>query len=247
MKFSLITVCLNSKLTITDTIESVISQSYGDYEHIVFDGGSTDGTIEILKSYGDKIRLIQGNDSGIFDAMNQAITHASGEIIGIINSDDFYAHSEVLSRVSEVFNSTGVDSIYGDLHYVYRNDTSRIYRNWRSGEFNLKNFRYGWTIPHPTFFVRHEIYIQYGLFDDQFRISGDYELILRFLYKHRISTCYIPEVLVKMRNGGNSDGGIYQRYKSLREDYCAWKRNRLQPGILTIPLKPLTKIRQFFG
>ncbi|NVJ48089.1 MAG: glycosyltransferase [Cytophagia bacterium] len=245
MKFSLITVCLNSKLTIADTIESVISQSYGDYEHIVFDGGSTDGTIEILKSYGDKIRLIRGNDSGIFDAMNQAIAYASGEIIGIINSDDFYAHSEVLSRVNDVFTATGVDSVYGDLYYVYRNDTGRIYRNWRSGEFNRKKFRYGWTVPHPTFFVRNEIYEQYGLFDERFRISGDYELILRFLYKHRVSTSYIPEVLVKMRNGGNSDGGIYRRLKSLEEDYLAWKRNGLEPGIFTIPLKPLIKIRQF--
>lgn len=246
MKFSLITVCLNSESTIADTLDSVTCQEYSNYEHIVFDGGSTDRTTDILKSYGDKISLFQGKDKGIFDAMNQALAYASGEVIGIINSDDFYANTKVLSRVRKEFDQTNADSVYGDLHYVHRKNTSRIYRNWRSGAFDRSKFKYGWTIPHPTFFVKRKVYDQYGLFDDSFRISGDYELILRFLYKNKVSASYIPEVLVKMRTGGNSDGGLSKRLASLKEDYLAWKKNGLRPALYTIPLKPLIKIRQFF-
>lgn len=246
MKFSLITVCLNSETTISDTVKSVLSQDYSNYEHIVFDGGSTDKTIPILKKFGDKIRLIEGNDSGIFNAMNQAIGYASGDIIGIINSDDFYASNAILSKVVGTFMKDGTDSVYGDLHYVHRDAPDRIYRNWVSGEFTLKKMRYGWTIPHPTFFVKRYIYDQYGLFDDTFKISGDYELILRFLYKHKITSSYIPEVLVKMRNNGNSDGGIKKRVASLKEDYWAWGKNELNPAIFTIPFKPLRKLSQFF-
>ena len=246
MKLTLITVCLNSESTIRDTIESVISQDYTNREHIVFDGGSTDGTLTILESFKDQIKLIQGTDSGIFDAMNQAIAYASGDIVGIINSDDLYAHAQVLSNIVSKFGSTQSDSIYGDLHYVYRDAPLRVYRNWKSGQFDLNKFKFGWTIPHPTFFVKKEIYDHYGLFNSDFKISGDYELILRFLYKHKITTSYLPEVLVKMRAGGNSDGGLKKRLKSLKEDYLSWTKNGMKPAFYTIPLKPIRKIPQLF-
>ena len=246
MKISLITVCLNSESTITDTLKSVMDQGYTDYEHIVFDGGSTDKTVPILKSFKDNIRLIQGQDSGIFDAMNQAMYCATGQIVGIINSDDFYANHQVLSKVVSVFKKMDTDSVYGDLHYVNRNKPDKIYRDWKAGEFRHSKFRFGWTVPHPTFFVRKEIYDHYGMFNSSFKISGDYELILRFLYKHKISTSYIPEVLVKMRTGGNSDGGLRKRFKSLKEDYLSWKKNGLKPSLLTIGLKPIRKIPQLF-
>lgn len=246
MKFSLITVCLNSEKTIADTIKSVISQDFKDYEHIIFDGGSKDNTIATIKSFQNKVKLIEGKDIGIFDAMNQAIGHTSGEIIGIINSDDFYADPQVLSRVEREFETTGVDSVYGDLHYVHRDDKNKVYRNWKSGYFSRSKFKYGWTIPHPTFFVRKHIYSQFGLFDSSFKISGDYELILRFLFKNQVSVSYIPEVLVKMRNQGNSDGGFIKRFRSLQEDYSAWKKNNLRPAFYTIPLKPLRKLSQLW-
>lgn len=245
-KVSLITVCLNSESTIADTINSVLIQDFKDFEYIIFDGGSTDGTISIIKSFGSSISLIQGADSGIFDAMNQAIEYATGEIIGIINSDDFYTHAGVLSRILKEFDSTGADTVYGDLQYVQREDVSKIYRNWKSGNFRRSKFKYGWTIPHPTFFVKREIYEEYGLFDSSFNISGDYELILRLLFKNRVTTSYIPEVLVKMRNGGNSDGSLKKRYESLKEDSLAWRRNNLSPAFYTLPLKPLRKINQFW-
>lgn len=246
MKFSLITVCLNSEATIADTIKSVIEQDYADYEHLVFDGGSTDSTVQIIKTFGRSVKLIEGSDSGIFDAMNQAIGYALGDIVGIINSDDFYAHTQVLSKVAEQFELTQSDSVYSDLHYVYRDNPSKVYRNWKAGALRHSKFKYGWTIPHPTFFVKKEIYDRYGMFDSSFKISGDYELILRLLYKCKITTSYLPEVLVKMRNQGNSDGGIRKRVQSLREDYTSWKKNDLKPSLLTIALKPLRKLPQFF-
>lgn len=245
-RLSLITVCLNSEATIADTINSVLIQDFKDFEYIIFDGGSTDSTISIIKSFGSSISLIQGTDSGIFDAMNQAIEYATGEIVGIINSDDFYTHSGVLSRVLKEFDSTGADTVYGDLQYVYREDVSKIYRNWKSGHFSRSKFKYGWTIPHPTFFVKREIYMEYGLFDSTFNISGDYELILRLLFKNKVTTSYIPEVLVKMRNKGNSDGGLLKRFESLREDSLAWRVNGLGLALFTLPLKPLRKINQFW-
>lgn len=243
-KLSLITVCLNSESTIADTINSVLAQDFQGFEYIIFDGGSTDKTISIIESFGSSITLIQGTDSGIFDAMNQAIGYVTGEIVGIINSDDYYVHSGVLSRILKEFETKSIESVYGDLQYVYRNDTTKIYRNWKSGHFNCSKFKYGWTIPHPTFFLRKKVYDRYGLFDSSFKISGDYELILRLLLRYSISVSYIPEVLVKMRRGGNSDGRILNRYESLKEDYLAWKKNHLHPAVYTVPLKPLRKIPQ---
>jgi glycosyltransferase len=245
-KLSLITVCLNSESTIADTIISVLNQDFKDFEYIIFDGGSIDNTISIIKSFGSSISLIHGTDSGIFDAMNQAIEYATGEIVGIINSDDFYTYSGVLSRVLKEFDCTGADTVYGDLQYVYRGDASKIYRNWKSGHFSRSKFKYGWTIPHPTFFVKREVYERYGLFDKEFKISGDYELVLRFLYKHNVSTSYIPEILVKMRNNGNSDGSLLKRFESLKEDAAAWRVNGLELSFFTVPLKPLRKMNQFW-
>ncbi len=246
MKISLVTVCLNSESTITDTIESVISQDYEPVEHIIFDGGSTDGTVEKATAFGNRVQIIRGSDSGIFNAMNQAIEQTTGDIIGIINSDDFYTGPETLSLISEEFEKAGTDTVYGDLHYVHRHEPTKVYRNWRSGAFSLRRFKWGWTIPHPTFFVKKEVYKKYGLFNESFRISGDYELILRLLCKHKVSTSYIPKVLVKMRAGGNSDGGFSKRIKSLKEDYVAWRVNGLTPAFYTIILKPLRKVSQFF-
>ena len=244
MKVTLITVCLNSESTIADTVESVLQQSYKSVEHIIFDGGSTDRTLEILKAYGNQIMLIEGKDSSIFNAMNQAIGHASGEVVGIINSDDFYAHPQVLENVVDLFKAKGTDSVYGDLHYVYKNNPGKVFRNWRSGHFERSKFKYGWTLPHPTFFVKRHVYDRYGLFDDSFEISADYGLVIKFLYKHQITTAYLPQVLVKMRTGGNSDGGFIRRMRGLMEDYRAWRANGLSVPFYTVPLKPLRKIPQ---
>ena len=245
MKLSLLTVCINSEATIADTIQSVLSQDYTDLEYIIFDGGSQDQTVSIIKSFGSRVKLVEGNDSGIYDAINQAIAYASGSVVGIINSDDFYAHNQVLTQVMNRFSHEKVDAVYGDLHYVLRSNPDKVYRKWLSGDFRMSHFKYGWMPPHPTFFVRKSIYKKYGAFNDAFKISGDYELILRLLYKHQISVAYINEVLVKMRTGGKSDGDMKGRLQSLKEDYKAWKINGLTPAFYTIPFKPLRKLGQF--
>lgn len=246
MKLSIITVCLNSEVTITDTILSVLAQKSVDYEYIVFDGGSTDKTVALIQSFGDRVKLVQGADSGIFDAMNQAIQLASGDVIGILNSDDFYAHDEVLSKVMRVFEDTNTDSVYGDLVYVQRDNPGRIWRVWKSGAFKKSKFKAGWCPPHPTFFVCKQAYENFGFFNTSFRISGDYELMLRFLYKYDVSTVYLPEVLVKMRTGGNSAGKAFSKLRSVSEDVHAWQINELKPTVLTLPLKILSKVPQFF-
>lgn len=245
MKLSILTVCLNSQATIADTITSVLNQEFTDFEYIIFDGGSTDSTVDIVRSFGNRIQLIQGHDKGIFDAMNQAIGCASGDIIGILNSDDFYSHSKVLKKVNEQFDSTGTDSVYGDLLYVQRENTRKLWRDWVAGNFDKNKFKTGWAPPHPTFFVKKRIYEKYGIFDSRFDISGDYELLLRFLYRYDVSTTYIPEYLVHMRAGGNSSNNFKSRLKSLHEDRLSWRRNNLKQYVYTIPCKVLRKIPQY--
>lgn len=247
MKLTLVTACLNSETTLADTIDSVLSQTYDNIEYIICDGGSTDGTLQIIQSYGDRLTLLDGGDNGIFDAFNKGIRAAKGDIVGIINSDDFYSDKYVIEKVMAEFHDTSLDSVYGDLQYVQRDDINKIYRNWQSGEFKHWKFRYGWTIPHPTFFVRRTVYEKYGLFDPDFRISGDYEFELRVLYKHQISCKYIPEVLVKMRNHGNSGGTLENRFMAQKEDRKAWLINGLKPHFYTIPLKPIRKIFQYIS
>lgn len=244
MKLSIITVCLNSEKTIEDTIKSVLEQDYPDLEYIIFDGGSTDKTIETISSYGDNIRLIQAKDSGIFNAMNQALGRVTGEVIGFLNSDDFYTHSGTLSMVMKCFKNKKLDSVYGDLHYVYRDRPDKIYRVWKSAPFNRQKFRFGWTVPHPSFFVKKQIYDYYGLFDDTFKSAGDYELAIRFLYKHKISTQHLPEVLVKMRRSGISNGSVTKTFFSLKECHKALKQNGLSLALGIVFLKPIRKIPQ---
>jgi glycosyltransferase len=204
MKFSIITPSLNSAKFIRDCIESVKNQSYSDIEHIIVDGGSVDSTLEIVKEYEGSynLRVINQKNNGIYDALNKGIENASGEIIAILHSDDLYQNNEVIEKVVEIFKTQKVDSCYGDLYYVKKDDINRVVRYWKAGDYKKDKFRHGFMPPHPSFFVKKEVYEKYGLFDISYEISGDYELMVRFLYKNSISCYYIPEVLVKMRRGG---------------------------------------------
>jgi len=209
MKISIITVVRNSKGTIKDAIESVLNQTYKNIEYIIVDGGSTDGTVEIIKEYGNKIdKFISEPDDGIYDAMNKGIRLATGDIIGILNSDDVYFDNKVLEKVVEKFKETNVDSLYGDLYYVRESDLNTIVRYWKCSEFVRGSFSKGWHPPHPAFFVKRHIYEKYGYFDLSMKVSADFELMLRFLEKYKISTAYLPSVLVKMRTGGESNRSI---------------------------------------
>jgi glycosyltransferase len=185
-------------------------------------------------------------DTGIYSALNKGLNLATGEAVGILHSDDIYAHDRVVEKVVEAFGKSGADSVYGDLKYVDRNNPDRVVRSWKSSPFIPGKFRYGWMPPHPTFFVKRRVFENYGGFNENLRIAADYELMLRFLEKHRVSTHYLPEVLIHMRVGGISNRGLRNLWIKSREDVLAWKLNGLKSSIYTIPLKNLSKIPQFF-
>jgi glycosyltransferase involved in cell wall biosynthesis len=247
MEISIVTAALNNKFYIWSCIESVLSQTYRNIEHIIIDGGSTDGTPKVLEKYKDKIaKIISEPDRGIYDALNKGIKLASGDVIGLLNGDDFYAHDKVLETVMSVFEKQNVDSCYGDLEYVDKNDTNKVIRHWKSSEYRHGKFRYGWMPPHPTFFVKRRIYEKFGYFNTNFRIAADYELMLRFLEGKRITTHYIPHVLIKMRVGGVSNRSLRNLVLKSYEDYKAWRVNQLNSRFYTIFFKNLSKIPQFF-
>lgn len=243
MTFSIITPTFNSAATLSDTCRSIRSQLGVAVEHLVQDGGSKDHTIAIAQDFEAHCR--SEPDQGLYHAMNKGIQRATGDIIGILNSDDFYADDQVLARVQEAFSDPEVQAVYGNLDYVDPVDTGKVIRKWRSGRYHHSRFRYGWMPPHPTFFVRRALYERYGDFDLSFRTSADYELMLRFLYKHRVQAVHIPEVLVKMRAGGVSNSSFRHRLRANREDRRAWEVNGLKPHFFTTWLKPVRKLGQW--
>lgn len=247
-KFSIITVVFNNERTIPDTVKSVATQTYTDVEYLVIDGQSTDGTLARLKECGGAVtRLISEPDQGIYDAMNKGIALASGEIIGFINADDFYASSDVLAKVAAVFNDPNVDACYGDLCYVGRNDTSTVVRYWKSSTFHPGAFEVGWCPPHPTFFVRREIYERFGGFDLSYKIAADVELMMRFLEVHRVRAKYIPEVLVQMRMGGTTNRSLSNIVKQNNEILRALRQHGLRSSVLRLlASKVVSRGRQFF-
>jgi len=247
MKVSIITVSFNSAETIEDTILSVLSQKEVDIQYIIIDGGSDDGTLDIIDRYSAQVDvLVSEPDQGLYDAMNKGLSYVTGDIIGIINSDDLYQDDRVLADVVDCFKNEPVDSVYGDLVYVDAEDTEKVKRYWRSGNFFRKAFLNGWMPPHPTFFVRAECYKAFGTFDTSFRTSADYELMLRFLYKNHCSTAYLNRILVRMREGGQSNESWKHRLIANQEDRRAWLKNGLKPRFYTLTMKPMRKLSQFF-
>ena len=246
MKISIITPTFNSAATLRDTLDSIGGQDYLHVEHLIVDGGSGDDTLAIAGHYPRVSRIVSEPDEGLYDAMNKGIALATGDVIGILNSDDFYTHSKVLSRVAALFELTGADALYGDLEYVDAIDNQRIVRRWKSRPYQPGLFLRGWMPPHPTFFVRRRVYEQFGAFNTLLRFSADYELILRFLYRHRVSACYLPEVMVRMRTGGHSNASLGNRIRANREDRLAWRLNGLRPAFYTLCWKPFSKLGQYF-
>jgi len=245
MKISVITAVYNNKETIRDALNSVLEQTYKDIEYIVIDGASTDGTLEIIKEYEDKIdTVVSEKDGGIYDALNKGISNATGDIICFLHSDDIYADKDVLSKVNNVFEKEQVDSIYGDLVYVKKENINKVVRYWKSGEFKQKKLQNGWMPPHPTFFVKREVYEKYGSFDTSFKIAADYDTVLRFLGVEKITTTYLPEVLIKMRLGGASNRSLENLKKKTKEDIKALKKNKIG-GYRTILMKNISKLPQF--
>lgn len=246
VKISIITVVLDNMAFIADAIESVLSQSHPDVEYIVIDGGSRDGSLETIRSFGQQIAVVVSEpDEGIYDAMNKGLALATGDVIGFLNADDFYAHKEVLAHVASTFAQTNCEVLYGDLDYVSRSDKGKIVRRWRSGTFMRNKFVSGWMPPHPTFFATREVYSKLGGYNKQLNMAADYELMLRFCYFNQVKVSYLSEVMVKMRLGGQSNRSWRNRIKANLQDRDAWLINGIKPRWYTLIMKPLSKIWQY--
>lgn len=228
-----------------DAIESVREQTHPHIEHVIQDGGSSDGTLALLRQHeGPNVRLESRPDGGIYDAINKGIARATGDVIGLMHSDDFFAAPDVLQDVAKALEDPHVDGVYGDLDYVSAGNTGRIVRKWRSGQYDRKNLKRGWMPPHPTLYLRRGVFETWGLYDTDFQIAADYDAMLRYLVQGQIELAYIPKVLVKMRVGGESNRSLGRILQKSKEDYQALKRNGVG-GLQTLLAKNLSKIRQF--
>ncbi len=247
MKISIITVVWNNASTIKDAIDSVLSQTYQDIEYIIVDGASTDGTVEIVQSYGNKVsKFISEKDKGLYDAMNKGIALATGDIVGILNSDDFYIDKFVIEKIAKELEEKQVDSVYADLVFVKPENLDKVVRYYDSSYFSTSKFAYGWMPAHPTFFVKRDIYKNYGVFKTDYKIAADYELLTRFLAKNKISYSYIKEPIVKMRIGGASTSGIKSNYILNKEIIRACKENGIYTNLLMVLSKYPKKILGLF-
>lgn len=248
MKITLITVTRNSARYLAGCIESVLRQDYPNIEYIVVDGASTDGTVSIIEQYQHSIdKWISEKDAGMYDAINKGMKMATGDVIGILNSDDTLATAGTISNIVHCFRQSGVDSVFGDLVYVDEEDTSCIYRYWKGSGYNRKAFHFGWMPAHPTFYVRRELVEQLGGYETHFHSAADFEFMTRYLYRHRISSCYLPELIVKMRKGGMSNCGWQRRLRANRRDYLALKQNGVPFPLFASLVKPIRKLPQFLS
>lgn len=244
-RVSVVTIVRNNREHIADAIESVLAQDYPSIEYIVKDGGSTDGTLEVIDRYKDRLKLLTGSDNGLYDALNKGLQAASGDILMHLNSDDFYTAKDSVSKIVAAMERTKADAAWGDMVYVDRNDKAKVTRRWRSSPYAPGKFQRGWHPPHAGFSVRRAVYDKYGWFNTDLKISSDYELMLRFLEKYKIPSCYVPDTIVTMRAGGVS-GKTWNRITRVRkEDLAAWKLNGLSGGLMATILKPLSKLSQF--
>ena len=236
----------NNKNSIKNAIDSVLNQTYKNIEYIIIDGVSTDGTIEIVRSYGDKVsKFLSEPDSGLYDAMNKGIFLATGDVVGILNSDDFYIDDQVIQRVVKEFEVKDVDSVYADLEFVKPVNLDKTVRYYDSSKFNPSKFAYGWMPAHPTFFVKRDIYKKYGVFRADLKIAADFDILARFLFTHKISYSYMQEVLVKMRLGGVSTS-FNNIWIINIEQLQVCRDNHIDTNIFKILLKYPIKILGYF-
>jgi glycosyltransferase len=247
LKVSIVTAVYNRVSTVADAIESVKGQSYKNIEYVTIDGMSTDGTDEVIKQYGPAVDIsIREKDEGIYDALNKGINVASGDIVGFLHADDVLATPDVIQKIADCFSENECDAVYGDLVYVDAKNPSRIVRYWRSGEYGRKRFYRGWMPPHPTFYVRRQIYDQLGGYLTDIGSAADYECLIRLMVKHRIKVKYLPAIIVKMRTGGASNATLTSRLNANNSDRLSWMRNGLTPPLGLRITKPLSKLPQYF-
>jgi len=245
-RISVVTATFNRAATLAQCLRSVQSQTYPHVEHIIQDAGSTDWSLEVIKAMmTENTKLISHTDDGIYDGINKGIALATGDVVGLLHSDDFYASDTVLEKVAELMEDPAVDGVYGDLDYVDAEDTSKIIRKWRSGDYTANRLRQGWMPPHPTVYLRRSVFDSWGLYDTSYSVGADYDAMLRYLSKGKVTLAYLPEVMVKMRRGGKSNGSIVNILRKSSEDYRSIRRNGVG-GFGTLARKNLSKVSQFF-
>ncbi|MEW6037058.1 MAG: glycosyltransferase family 2 protein [Pseudomonadota bacterium] len=245
LTISVITAVFNRADTIGQALTNVQVQTWPRVEHVVIDGGSTDGTLEVLEAQRDRLAvLVSEPDGGIYDALNKGIARSTGDVIGFLHADDIYAHDGVLARVAQAFADSSVGAVYGDLQYVSKDDTSKVIRHWRSASFTPRRLARGWMPPHPTLYVRRSVYERLGGFDTSYRIAADYDFIVRLFTQPGLRAVYLPHVLVKMRMGGASNRSLANVIQKSREDLRALRRHGVG-GIGALAWKNLSKLGQF--
>ncbi len=236
MKISVITATYNSARTLRDTLESVLLQTYNNIEHIIVDGNSSDATMDIVREYepryqaaGKQLRYLTEQDNGLYDAMNKGLCMAEGDVVGLLNSDDFFTSENVLQRVAEEFdtNSDALDAVYGDVHYVHPNNLRRCIRYYSSRKFTRKSMRMGFMPAHPSFYCRREVFKKYGMYDIDFKVAADFEHMLRLIYIHNINIRYIPMDFVTMRTGGASTSGLKSHCLIFADHRRAYRKNNV--------------------
>lgn len=247
MKVSIITVTYNAEEYLAECIRSVAEQDYLDIEHIIIDGKSTDKTLDIIKGFDGKItKWISETDRGMYDAINKGIQLSSGDIIGILNSDDLLAGKSVVSAIVASFQGQAVDAVYGDLVYVQKNNINKVVRLWKGFSYKRYRFQYGWMPAHPTFYVRRDRIDNFGGYENHYYTAADYEFMARYLYVHHVSAFYLPMLIVKMRTGGQSNVTLKSRLRANRRDYLAMKNNKIPFPFLVSILKPVIKLHQYY-
>jgi glycosyltransferase involved in cell wall biosynthesis len=249
MKISIITICYNSAHYLASAIESVLQQTYPDIEYILVDGNSNDHTVDIIKDYEvafpGRLKWISEPDNGLYDAMNKGILMATGDIVGILNSDDFFTSNNILSTVAESFLDENIDAIYGDIHFVKADNLYKCVRYYSSKRFHPRYFRLGFMPAHPSFYVRRWCFEKYGYYVSNYKISADFELLVRFIYKHKIRHKYIPIDFVTMRTGGASTKNIKSRWLLNKEDIHACRKNGIYTNWFYLGLRYLYKIKEY--
>lgn len=241
MKISIITATYNSAGTVRDTFESVLKQTYSEIEYIVVDGASRDGTVDIIKEYEPRfegrMRWVSERDSGIYDAMNKGLRMATGDIVGILNSDDFYTSDDVLETVADKMDRTDVDAVYGDIHFVNPDNLGKCVRYYSSKVFRPSLMRLGFIPAHPSFYCKRSMYEKFGGFDLDFKVAADFENLLRLIYVGHIKTLYIEKDFVTMRTGGASTSGIKSHVQIMKDHLKALKKNNVHSNMFLLSLR----------
>ncbi len=245
MKVSIVTPAYNSAATIVDTIRSVNAQDYEHIEHIIVDGASKDNTLELIRQFAAEAIVISEPDRGLYDAINKGISKASGDIVGILNSDDFFPNTNRITKIVRAFQQTAADSVFGDVVFVLPQDTQKAVRYYSSARFTPKKFAWGYMPAHPSFYLKREFYETYGTYKIDYKIAADYELLIRMLYTQQLSHSYIPEPIVYMRAGGVSNASIKSRYVLNKEIARACSENGISTNMLKLSLKYFNKVFEF--